>query len=398
MTVVAAAPITPFAPENDFALLERFAASGDEEAFAEIVRRYAGVVYATSYRVVQDRGRAEDVAQEVFFKLLRRPHAVSQSLGGWLHQCATRLALDEVRSETARRKREANRRIETNEVEQQASTWQEVSPHVDEALAVLPEESRELLVSHFLNGKSQSAIAIETRTSPATVSRRMRDAVTALRAELKRRGVVVAPALLVGLCRMNAPAQAQAVPATLMNELGKMAIVGKPAAAPFAWHSPGAWCDAAAKTYGWPAEMVKRAVGAAATSAVALVAALLITRGYVATHPSNRPSVPEPGMQERRGAAAAAVYGTPAVPNARRMPPAPVAAGTDVRVAPASERGPARVVLFRWPQSADAPIAVTYGDGRSLPVPQHLARKLIEDQAGKTIEQLAEESEKPARQ
>src|SRR5687767_5474775 len=159
-TAVAAAP-----PENDFALLRRFAGDGDEEAFAEIVKRYAGVVYATSYRVVQDRGRAEDVAQEVFFKLLRRPHAVSQSLGGWLHQCATRLALDEVRSETARRKREANRRIETNEVEQQASTWQEISPHVDEALAVLPEESRELLVSHFLNGKSQSTIAIETRTS-----------------------------------------------------------------------------------------------------------------------------------------------------------------------------------------------------------------------------------------
>ena len=64
--------MTPLAPpENDFALLDRFANHGDEEAFAEIVRRYAGVVYATSYRVVQDRGRAEDVAQEVFFKLLR---------------------------------------------------------------------------------------------------------------------------------------------------------------------------------------------------------------------------------------------------------------------------------------------------------------------------------------
>src|SRR5215213_3945042 len=207
MTVVAASPI---APENDFALLERFATAGDEEAFAEIVRRYAGVVFATSYRVVQDRGRAEDVAQEVFFKLLRRPQAVSQSLGGWLHQCATRLALDDVRSETARRRREASRRIETTnaDAQQQASTWQEISPCVDEALATLPEESRALLVSHFLQGKSQNAIAVETRTSPATISRRMRDAVTALRAELKRRGIVVAPALLVGLCRMNAPAQA----------------------------------------------------------------------------------------------------------------------------------------------------------------------------------------------
>src|SRR5687768_11920096 len=150
MTIAPAA-----APENDFALLERFSTSGDEEAFAEIVKRYAGVVYATSFRVVQDRGRAEDVSQEVFFKLLRRPQAVSQSLGGWLHQCATRLALDDLRSENARRKREANRRIETDDAQTQATTWQEVSPYVDEALATLPEEDRTLLVSHFLQGKSQ---------------------------------------------------------------------------------------------------------------------------------------------------------------------------------------------------------------------------------------------------
>src|SRR3954469_10995424 len=102
-------------PENDFALLDRFATSGDEEAFAEIVRRYAGIVYATSYRVTQDRGRAEDVSQEVFFRLLRRPQAVSQSLGGWLHQRATRLARNAVGREPPRRKREANRRLELPE-------------------------------------------------------------------------------------------------------------------------------------------------------------------------------------------------------------------------------------------------------------------------------------------
>jgi RNA polymerase sigma factor (sigma-70 family) len=388
------------APENDFALLERFASAGDEEAFAEIVRRYAGIVFATSFRVTRDRGRAEDVAQEVFFKLLRRPQSVNQSLGGWLHQCATRLALDDVRSEGARRKREANRRIETNELEQQATTWQELSPHVDEALATLSEESRELLVSHFLNGKSQSAIAIETRTSPATVSRRMRDAVTALRAALKRKGVFVAPALLVGLCRMNAPAQAQAVPTTLMTELGKMAIVGKPAAASFAWHSVDAWCDAAARTWDWPAEMVKRAVATAATSAVAIVAGLLIINGFVAMNRTTRPPAPTDAAVEARHV----VRATPMAPTAAAARPAAapraksteVAAGMQVRVAPASERGAGKVVLFRWPQSATAPITLTYGDGRSLAVPQHLARKLIEDQSGKPLEQIAEESQKHA--
>jgi RNA polymerase sigma factor (sigma-70 family) len=383
-------PIAP--PENDFALLDRFANHGDEEAFAEIVRRYAGVVYATSYRVVQDRGRAEDVAQEVFFKLLRKPHSVSQSLGGWLHQCATRLALDDVRSETARRKREANRRIELPDEDTQAQTWAELSPHVDEALSTLPEELRELLVSHFLQGKSQNAIAVETRTSPATISRRMRDAVTALRAELRRKGVVVAPALLVGLFKMNAPSQAALVPQSLLTELGKMAIVGKPAAAaagaPFAWHSVSAWCDVAAKTCGYPAEIVKQMVAVAATGAVALVAGILVAQAYGwLVHVNDKPVPPVTVTATREEPRV-----TPAV-KPKQVSPKPTVA-PDVRVAPASESDAAKVVLFHWPENQDGAIGVTYGDGRTISLPRSLARKLIEDQAGKTLEQLAEESSK----
>lgn len=282
--------MTLIAADNDFALLDRFNSSGDEEAFAEIVKRYAGVVYATSFRVTHDRGRAEDVSQEVFFKLLRKPQSVTQSLGGWLHQCATRLALDNVRSETARRRREANRQVEMDEsVDDSVTSWQEISPQVDEALAGLPEDARELLVSHFLRGKSQSVIAIETRTSPATISRRMRDAVLALRAELRRRGIAVAPAVLIGLSRMHAPAEASAVPASLGTELGKMAIVGKPAAH-ITWNSLSSWCDAAARTWGWPADLVKQAVSTAAASAIALALGILLARSVLEVHNDMKPA------------------------------------------------------------------------------------------------------------
>jgi RNA polymerase sigma-70 factor (ECF subfamily) len=377
-------------PDNDFALLQRFAADGDAEAFAEIVKRYAGVVYATSFRVLHDRGRAEDVSQEVFFRLLRRPQSVSQSLGGWLHQCATRLAVDELRSETARRRREATRRVEAPD-DEPATTWQEISPFVDEALATLPDESRELLVRHFLQGKPQSVIAIETRTSPATISRRMRDAVAALRAELRRRGVVVAPAMLSGLCRMNAPAEA--VPAALMTELGKMAIAGAPeaAATAFAWGSVSAWCDAAAKTWGWPAELVRQAVAAAATSAVALVAGIIIARGFVSVH---RAGAPAPATVTTEMHAAAARAPEAHAPPRKEREPAPEPA-PDVRVSPAGECDPDRIVLYRYPETPGGPLAVTYGDGRTLLMPAPLARRLIETQAGKTLEQIEQESARP---
>ena len=77
--------------EPDLVLLTRFRETKDAEAFREIVRRYAAAVYATCHRILHDPGRAEDAAQETFYRLMTRPQRVSASLGGWLHRAATRL-------------------------------------------------------------------------------------------------------------------------------------------------------------------------------------------------------------------------------------------------------------------------------------------------------------------
>src|SRR5688572_1304598 len=92
--------------QTDLALLHRYAQHRDASAFAEIVRRYGSVVYATGRRVLHDRAAAEDVTQETFLRLMRSPDRCTQSLGGWLHRLATRLAVDALRSERSRRRRE----------------------------------------------------------------------------------------------------------------------------------------------------------------------------------------------------------------------------------------------------------------------------------------------------
>src|ERR1700710_979916 len=94
--------------DNDLVLLRRFTEKGDQQAFSEIVARYAGMVFSVCRRILNDRARAEEVSQETFFKLMTRPESVSQSLGGWLPRAATRLAVDERRSETSRRRREGH--------------------------------------------------------------------------------------------------------------------------------------------------------------------------------------------------------------------------------------------------------------------------------------------------
>src|SRR5207253_11276873 len=57
-------------PVNERALLERCRA-GDESAFQELVDRYKGLVFALIARTIQDRSRAEDLAQDVFLRVHR---------------------------------------------------------------------------------------------------------------------------------------------------------------------------------------------------------------------------------------------------------------------------------------------------------------------------------------
>lgn len=206
-------------PETDLDLLTRYRDDNDQDAFAHIVRRYASAVFSTAVRILGDRARADDVAQETFFRLSQKPEMVKQSLGGWLHTAATRLAIDAVRSEASRAHREATYE---RQPASESMQWADISPHVDEALAELPDETRVLLVRHFLQNVNQCTLAAELRTSPATVSRKIKAGVEALRKQLKKKGVCIAAAMLVTLMRDYG---AQAAPAELMLELGKITML-----------------------------------------------------------------------------------------------------------------------------------------------------------------------------
>src|ERR1041385_404780 len=67
------AAVTPdgYTGELDDDLLDR-AKSGDEKAFAEIVRRYERMVYSFSYKVCRDRQNAEEALQDTFVNVFRK--------------------------------------------------------------------------------------------------------------------------------------------------------------------------------------------------------------------------------------------------------------------------------------------------------------------------------------
>jgi len=207
---------------SDAALLEKWIATRDADAFAEIVARYSALVYGTCKRVMGNPNDAEDVAQECFIELARLKRTIRPSLGGWLHTVATRRSLDRIKAETRRKRREVRF---AEKVDMSAeTTWDDMKTHIDEAIAALPDKLREPITYRFLQGQTQNAIARNLGISDSTVQYRLGKAIEEMRKFLRKRGVVAPGAVLASL--LGTQLTAEAAPASLTAALGKLALAG----------------------------------------------------------------------------------------------------------------------------------------------------------------------------
>ena len=111
-------------------LLQRYLDDRDPDAFAEIVREHASMVYGTALRIVGNESDAEDVAQECYLELARKAGTIKDSVGGWLHTLTTRRAINRVRGE-ARRKVHENNAMKNSDSNHNESTWDEIGHYVD---------------------------------------------------------------------------------------------------------------------------------------------------------------------------------------------------------------------------------------------------------------------------
>jgi len=76
-----------------------WAKDGHEPAFRELVRRYERPVFSLIYRMVRDRGLAEDLAQETFVKVLNgiRSYRPEYKFSSWIFKIANNAAIDQLR-------------------------------------------------------------------------------------------------------------------------------------------------------------------------------------------------------------------------------------------------------------------------------------------------------------
>jgi len=180
--------------ESDERLMLRFQ-KGEVRAFEELVRRHRNPVFSFLLRLTGDRGRAEDLCQETFLRVVRaaegwEPRALFRT---WLYAVARNQAQDEARRRAFRRTEPDADAGAAGASEapgpEEAAAGALLRPKLEAALAALPEEQREVFLLREHAGLRFPEIAEVTGVSENTVKSRMRYALEALREKLEAMGV-----------------------------------------------------------------------------------------------------------------------------------------------------------------------------------------------------------------
>jgi len=189
---------------NDFESLRRYAETGDESAFTELVQRYVDLVYSAALRQVRgDAHLAQDVTQSVFIDLARKAASISARtvLTGWLYTSTRYAAAKAVRAEQRRHAREQ----EAYAMEQLSSTpapveaWDQLRPMLDEAMHELSERDRNAILLRYFEGRQLAEVGAKLGLSEDAARMRVGRALEKLRGRLAGRGVTSTVAVLVAL-------------------------------------------------------------------------------------------------------------------------------------------------------------------------------------------------------
>ncbi len=176
--------------ETDRALADRLMAR-DESALSEAIDLYGGIVNGMARRIVVDATLAEEVAQDVFVALWRRPGAFDPERGSlktFLATLARNKGIDLVRREqTARRTTDSL----VAEFPSTATSYEftgqlEGRSEIDQALARIPNEQRDAIALAYFGGRTYREVASELSIPEGTAKTRLRDGLAKLRTELNR--------------------------------------------------------------------------------------------------------------------------------------------------------------------------------------------------------------------
>jgi len=167
----------------------------DLQAFRTLYSRYGNLVYSTSLRVVRDAQIAEDMVQEIFLRIWRKPESYVPQRGRfctWLTSVSRNRAVDEIRSRSRRFRYESaspeeQEREFAGPLRDDPALTAELSDQrrlILAALGGIPAEQRQIIEMAYFGGLTQQEIADRLSQPLGTVKTRIRLGMQKLRAAL----------------------------------------------------------------------------------------------------------------------------------------------------------------------------------------------------------------------
>ena len=205
------------------ALVQEYAQSNAEQAFATLVSRHVNLVYSVALRQVHDPNLAEEITQAVFIILTRKAKSLSPKtiLSGWLCRTARYVSGRALRTERRRQFREREAHMQSTLNEPDSDAWQHIAPLLDEALNCLRQKEHDAVVLRFFEGKELKEVGAAMGTGEDAARMRVNRGVERLRKFFTKRGITLSAGMIAGAVSSYS---VQASPVSLAKSVTVLAI------------------------------------------------------------------------------------------------------------------------------------------------------------------------------
>jgi RNA polymerase sigma factor (sigma-70 family) len=209
---------------DDMALVREYATRNSEVAFATLVSLHVGLVHSAALRQMGDPHVAEEITQTVFILLARKAGSLDTKtiLPGWLYRTANYVSAAALKMQRRRAQREQEAYMQSLLQDVQTdSSWEQLAPLLDGAMAQLRGSDRDALVLRYFQNKHFKEVGDALGVEECTARKRVERALEKLRTLLAKRGIALTVTIIAGAVSANS---VRAVPVAVANSVTAVAV------------------------------------------------------------------------------------------------------------------------------------------------------------------------------